>query len=133
MKKQPNLIFNSVICLECNEQLISRHQHDYKTCSCPNETMVDGGNSYQRHGGKNLNLVQSFCIYDNEPWEVQRRYIARGGRGIDGTEPLKYVALKDIDDDWLTNIISYEEKYRSDNPQLKYYRKEQKYRKKNGL
>ena len=39
------LIYNSVICLSCGETLISRHRHDYKTCSCENETMVDMANN----------------------------------------------------------------------------------------
>ncbi len=125
------LLYNSVICLACGETLISRYRHDYKTCSCENETMVDGGLDYQRLGGKDLNLVQSYCIDDSENFETLRFYIERSTNGIDGNEPLKYVKLKDIDDEWLANIIKYEEEFRPDNPYLKYYRKEQKYRAKN--
>lgn len=38
--------------------LVSFNRHDYKTCLCPNETMVDGGHDYLRYGGKNLSKVQ---------------------------------------------------------------------------
>ena len=46
------LTLNSVKCLECNEVLVSKSQHHYVQCSCPNQTMTDGGNLYQRCGGK---------------------------------------------------------------------------------
>lgn len=127
------LIFNSVICLECGEQLITRHTHDYRTCSCPNEAMIDGGvEGYTRYGAKDLEKLQLFQIWDNDKFEVIRFYLCRGGRGINGDEPLKYVKLKDIDDDWLANIIDYEQEHRPNNRFLKFYKKEQKYRKRNG-
>lgn len=47
-----------VKCLECGVVLSSEHRHDYKTCKCPNQTMVDGGNDYLRYGGKDLNKVE---------------------------------------------------------------------------
>lgn len=123
------ILFNSVICLNCGEQLISRHTHDYKTCTCENETMVDGGLDYVRFGGKDLNLVQSFVLDDSEPFETLRRYIERGSRGKDGKQPLKYVKLIDIDDEYLDSLIKYEERLRPDNPYLPYYKKEKKFRK----
>ena len=126
---EKRLILNSVICLSCGEQLVSRHTHDYKTCSCENGTMVDGGLSYQRYGGKDLELVQSFCIYDDEPHETLRMYIERGSRGKNGDEPLKYIKLKDIDDEYLKAIIDYEEELRPDNPYLKHFKNEKKFRK----
>lgn len=46
-----------VKCLECGVVLESRYRHDYKTCKCPNETMVDGGEAYLRYGGKDLKKV----------------------------------------------------------------------------
>lgn len=128
---EKNLIYNSVICLLCGETLVSRHRHDYKTCSCENATMVDGGNEYQRYGGKDINMVKSLSIYDNEPFKVLRHYIERGSRGVDGDKPLTYIKLKDIDDEYLDNLINYEEELRPNNRQLKFYRKEKKWRAKN--
>ena len=126
MEKQ--LVHNSVTCLECGETLISFHTHDYKTCSCENETMVDGGLSYGRYGGKDLNKVQTNYLYDDEPFEKIREVVCRGGRGVDGKQPLKYVLLKDIDDEWLGAIIDYEEQYRPNNKYLPIYYKELNYR-----
>ena len=82
MEKQ--LVHNSVTCLECGETLVSFHTHDYKTCSCENETMVDGGLSYGRYGGKDLSKVKTNYVYDDDKIEVIREVFYRCGRGIDG-------------------------------------------------
>ncbi len=77
---------------------------------------------------KNIH-AESFCIYDDEPHETLRMYIERGSRGKDGDEPLRYIKLKDIDDDYLKAIIDYEEELRPDNPYLRHYKNEKKFRK----
>lgn len=105
--KEEQLVYNSVTCLQCGEVLVSYYRHDYKSCLCPNDTMVDGGVSYSRYGGKDMLLVKPFMIYDDDPFETVREYASRGGRGINGDEPLTYTRLKDINDDWLDAIIDY--------------------------
>ena len=125
---EKHLVHNSVTCLECGETLVSFHTHDYKTCSCDNETSVDGGTSYIRYGGVDLSLVKSLALYDDDPFEKIREVVCRGGRGIDGKQPLKYTPLKDINDEWLGAIIDYEEQYRPNNKYLPIYYKELNYR-----
>lgn len=49
---------DAVLCLGCNVLLYSITGHHYHTCGCYNETMVDGGKSYIRCGGLNLDLVK---------------------------------------------------------------------------
>lgn len=41
------LIRNSLICTNCNTEIVSRHRHDYVRCTC-GKCMVDGGLEYQR-------------------------------------------------------------------------------------
>lgn len=130
MEKQ--LIYNSVVCLICGEHLVSRHRHDFQQCSCENGSFTDGGYDYQRWGGKDLEAIQSFCIYDDEPHELIRFYVERGSRGKNGDEELKYIKLKDVDNDYLKAIIKYEEELRPSNKFLNIYKTEVKYRKKNG-
>jgi hypothetical protein len=48
----------AVKCLACGKILISKDRHDYKTCGCPQNTMVDGGDEYLRMGGKEMAKVQ---------------------------------------------------------------------------
>ena len=57
------LIHNSVKCLECGEVLVSKSQHHYVQCQCPNETATDGGNVYQRYMGRDLDKVENLCKY----------------------------------------------------------------------
>jgi hypothetical protein len=126
MEKQ--LIHSSVTCLECGEVLVSYHRHDYKTCSCEQGTMIDGGLEYLRCGGKDLAKVQTNTLYDDAPHEQIREVVSRGGRGVNGDEPLTYVLLKDISSDWLESIIEYETQHRPTNRFLPIYKNEQKFR-----
>ena len=57
------LTLNSVRCLVCNEVLVSKSQHHFVMCSCPNETATDGGNSYQRFMGRDLDKVENLSKY----------------------------------------------------------------------
>lgn len=57
------LTHNSVKCLECDEVLVSKSQHHYVQCNCENQTMTDGGNLYQRCGGKDLDKIENLSKY----------------------------------------------------------------------
>lgn len=125
---EERLIQNSVICLACGEKLVSNHRHDFVSCKCENETFCDGGVDYQRFGGKDLSLIKTDNIYFDADFEIIRKVLKRGGRGKNMDEELKYVVLKDIDDEWLRAIIDYEEDLRPNNIYLSFYKLEQKYR-----
>lgn len=125
---EKSLIYNAIQTPD-GTILHSKHRHDYVSHLDTNgEVYVnDGGNDYIR---RSVNIIEALDIslYDDAPFEVIREYITRGGRGKNMDEPLKYVLLKDIDDEWLQAIIDYEELYRLCNTQLNYYRQEQEYR-----
>lgn len=101
------IVHNSIKCLECNEVLVSLHVHDYNTCSCPNDAMVDGGTYYERYGGKDLNKIQTMYIYADDDFEIVRKYAVRGSRGKDGKQPLTWIAICDMDDDYLQAVLDY--------------------------
>jgi len=104
MEKQ--IILNRVQCKSCGEVLTSYNRHDYKTCGCENETMVDGGTDYQRYGGKDLDLVDtSSTIYLSDDHEMNRSAAHWGNRGKDGKSPLSYKSIADMSNDHLNNII----------------------------
>jgi hypothetical protein len=53
------VIISGVECPDCKKRMFSFHVHDYKTCGCPNETMIDGGREYIRCGGhKRPSLIE---------------------------------------------------------------------------
>lgn len=101
------IVYNSVTCQECNETIVSYHRHDYKTCSCPNSAMVDGGTAYLRYGAKDMSKIKIFAVYADDDFETVRKYATRGGRGIDGKQPLQFVPLCEMNDDWLEAVLDY--------------------------
>ena len=54
---------NAIKCLVCNTVLESKHQHNFRSCGCPNQSFVDGGLMYIRVGAKDLDLVENLCEY----------------------------------------------------------------------
>jgi hypothetical protein len=120
----------SAICTPDGTILESKHVHDFKRYLDKNgeEYMIDGGLDYMRTY-INKKKAMDLSIYSNEPHELVRCFVERGGRGKDGKEPLKFVLLKDIDDNWLKAIIDYEEEKRPNNKYLPIYKEELKWRK----
>ena len=57
------LTLNSVRCLVCNEVLVSKSQHHFVMCQCPNGTATDGGLMYQRYMGCDLDKVENLSKY----------------------------------------------------------------------
>jgi hypothetical protein len=107
MSSKKQLVYNSVTCLECNETIVSYHRHDYKTCSCPNSAMVDGGTAYLRYGAKDMSKIKIFAVYTDDPYETVRQYATRGSRGVDGKQPLKWIPLAEMEDDHLESVLDY--------------------------
>ncbi len=88
--------------------LRSMHVHDYVTHIDKNgETyMLDGGNDYQR---RSINKIEAedISVWSNSPFEVVRENLHRGGRGLDGKQPLTWVPLSKMNDNWLDACIRY--------------------------
>ncbi len=101
------LVYNSVTCLDCLETIVSYHRHDYKTCDCDNQAMVDGGTDYARYGAMNMKKIVHYAVYDDDDFEKVRQYATRGSRGKDGQKPLSYIAICDMDDDYLQSVLEY--------------------------
>ena len=57
---------SKIKCLQCGQVLESKFRHDFQQCKCSNQTAVDGGNSYLKLCGVNLNLIGIFIEKDNQ-------------------------------------------------------------------
>jgi hypothetical protein len=101
------LVYNAVTCLDCLETIVSYHRHDYKTCQCSNQAMVDGGFDYVRYGAMHMNKVVHHGVYTDDDFQIVRQYATRGSRGKDGKEPLRYIPLCEMDDDYLQAVLDY--------------------------
>ena len=88
--------------------LTSRHQHDYVTHLDKNGElyMLDGGNEYQRYN-ITKEPFEDLSIYSDAPFEIIRENYHRGDRGKDGLQPLTWVPLSKMSNEWLKNCIKY--------------------------
>lgn len=123
-------IVSRIQCNNCSDIITSTHRHDFVTCKCGG-CSLDGGNDYFRFVGDKT--FTNLSLYEGTPIEELREVVTRGGRGIDGKQPLKHVLLKDMSNDWLKNVIEYEEELRPNNIFLPTYRKELEYREENNI
>ena len=59
------IIQNAVSCLACGDFIVSKHRHDFVTCTC-GAVSVDGGQSYLRRVGDFRNSIDlSWSLPDN--------------------------------------------------------------------
>lgn len=59
------IIENSAKCLKCGDKIISKHRHDYITCSCGNVS-VDGGLDYCRRSFKEMDTWIDTSIWEDD-------------------------------------------------------------------
>jgi hypothetical protein len=69
--------------------------------------MVDGGFDYVRYGAMHMNKVVHHGVYADDDFQIVRQYATRGSRGKDGKQPLKYIPLCEMDDDYLQAVLDY--------------------------
>jgi hypothetical protein len=100
------IVFSTATCKKCGDVLISRHRHDYVMCTCDNKSMLDGGTDYQRYGGVDLDLLDlSGTVYLTDGFEKCRVVPIWGSYGKDGTEPVKYMSVAEMETEHLGAII----------------------------
>ena len=101
------IVYNAATCCKCLKTIVSYHVHDFKKCGCPNEAFIDGGTQYIKYGANDMKQIVLNTVYDNEDFSKVRQYAYRGSRGKDGMKPLSYIAIRDMDDDYLKAVIEY--------------------------
>lgn len=125
---EPNIILNRIQTPD-GTILTSYHRHDFKIHVDKNGHTygVDGGLDYLKRIGNND--YTELSVFSDAPFEVIRQNFYRLNRGIDGTEEPRYVALADMDDEWLGNVtVWYVGKVSDDNYYIGLYHKEQEFR-----
>lgn len=115
--------------------LRSYHVHDYVTHLDKNgETyMLDGGNEYQRY-----NICEEpfkdLSIWSDAPYEIIRKNYHRGGRGKNNNEPLKWVPMNEMSNEWLKACVKYNNELGMNKSYANYlYNKEIQYRRDNKI
>lgn len=88
-------------------KLQSFHRHDYKThkdAVTGEEYMIDGGTDYQR---TNVNKVpaEAYLITMDDPHHLRRHNFHWGSYGKDGKQPLRWIALEDMETDHILAVL----------------------------
>lgn len=71
-----------------------------------------------------MDKIEPKYIYADDNFQIVRKYAVRGSRGKDGKQPLTYIAICNMDDDYLQAVLDYGDA----NWHLELIRKEIKYR-----
>ena len=87
--------------------LWSRHVHDSVFYEDTNgiRYMVDGGNDYYHLSDSKEHPMKNRCIFNDEPWEVQREYRLRGTFDQEGNRV--WVPLSKLSNAHLNEIVEY--------------------------
>ena len=91
--------------------LWSRFGHDcvmYKDAN-GEEYMVDGGNEYERITVNKEHPMKSLCVYNTDPWDLQRQFILRGTFDKQGNRI--FVPMAKLSNKHLSNIIKDDIEY----------------------
>jgi hypothetical protein len=73
-------------------------------------------------------------VFSDAPFEIIRENFHRGGRGKDGTEPLTWVPMHQMSDEWLMACIKYnDDRGHVDCFANNMYRQELEYRQAHGI
>lgn len=71
------IVENSAKCLKCGDKIISKHRHDYVTCSCGNIS-VDGGLDYCRRSFKDMETWIDTSIWEDDTPKPAYKVIMEG-------------------------------------------------------
>ena len=97
------LLVNSAKCLLCQDVILSRSVHDFRSCKCGNIS-VDGGREYCHFNWK-TDEWQDLCVEDDENHQTRREHLTWGSWGKSGKGPFRLIKIKDLTDDHLAAII----------------------------
>lgn len=111
LPKERKILVSQIECPD-GTMLVSRHRHDYVTHTCTKtglEFMLDGGNDYRRYRAHDDYPFYSInrSIYSDDNFELIRQHYCRGGRGKNGDEPLTWVPLCEMSNNWLEAVLTY--------------------------
>lgn len=115
--------------------LTSFSTHDYVEHTDANGKYyaVDGGNSYLKRCYDIQDYIE-LSVYENDTFEKIRESFHRGGRGIMGDQPLTWIPMNKMNNNWLQACIVYNnERGMKDSFANIMYKKELDYRKLNNI
>ena len=104
------IVRNSVLCLICNDHIVSESSHDFVTCKC-GKVSTDGGRLYQRIiGNPDDYKITTISIQDTEEsfkenHELLRVELTWGTYGKEGKDKYKTVKISELTTDHIEAIL----------------------------
>lgn len=120
------LVANMAQCVLCKDIIESHSAHDFVSCSC-SAVSCDGGIDYIRRVGEPKNIIE-LSVYSTDDYETIRKHFKRGSRGVNGDEPLVWIALEGMTTSHLSATIDYEKNCSPNNKFIGLYEQELEYR-----
>jgi len=105
--KKTRILKNSVVCYLCRDIIVSRHVHDFVTCTCE-AVSTDGGSYYQSISFKYPDQFAILSVRDDGKHLTRRENMSWGsnltkeGKKLDKTW---WREIKNLDIDHLYNIL----------------------------
>ena len=123
------IVASKRVCTICGDEMWSKERHDYVTCKC-GACSLDGGLAYTHWGGPSVDA----SVYSDDDFSIIRQNELRGGRGVNGDQPLTWVPIANMSDNWLKSTIKYlEDRNMAYGRHYKHLLMEVKYREVNGI
>jgi hypothetical protein len=123
------IVVNRGYCPHCDDRIQSNYRHEFVTCSC-GKSSLDGGLIYIRVVGDTVTQP----LYEDDDFELIRKFHCRGSRGKDGKSELKWIPLCEMSNEHLQSAIDYNEGLSlSGKVSTRLYRQELEYREKNSI
>ena len=119
------ILRNSIKCNHCNDEIESKHRHDFVRCSCE-KVAVDGGKDYGRIMFTELSDFTDTSINDDGSHELRRQYLTWGNnydKDMNRLPETIYNPIKDMTSDhiqaildggWAKNNLFYEELFKEE-------------------
>lgn len=119
------ILRNSIKCNHCNDEIESKHRHDFVTCKC-GKISVDGGKDYRKTSFTELSDFTDTSIDDDGSHELRRQYLTWGNnydKDMNRLPETIYNPIKDMTSDhiqaildggWTRNNQLYEELFKEE-------------------
>lgn len=71
------ILKNQILCLLCDDLIVSKYRHDFVTCSCGAVSCYGGNDFYRRRLGESYNYID-MSIIDNGKHSLRRENVMWG-------------------------------------------------------
>ena len=101
------LLRNSIKCNHCNDEIESKHVHDFVTCKC-GKVAVDGGLNYSKTMFTSLSDFTNTSITDNGTHELRREHLKWGNnydKDMNALPETIWIPIKDMSSNHIQAIL----------------------------